>query len=923
MMARCLLIAAVFGITHIGYTATAPEYLRQIKPILREHCFTCHGSLQQEAGLRLDTVASMVRGGESGAAIVPGHAAKSILIDRIAATDSAVRMPPEHEGGPLAIEQVNLLRAWIELGAPAPDDELPDPDPREHWAFRPIRRPPPLSEGLSAWGRNPLDTFIAARHRQLGLRPQPEAPRAVLLRRLYIDLIGLPPSAEEIAEMERDPSTGWYHRVVNRLLNDPRHGERWGRHWMDIWRYSDWWGLGEQLRNSQHHIWHWRDWIVESLNADVPYDEMVRMMLAADELYPDDLDRLRATGFLARNYFLFNRHQWMDETIEHVSKGFLGLTMNCAKCHSHKYDPIEQKDYYRMRAFFEPYHVRLDVVPGEPDLGRDGIPRVYDGLLDTPTYCFVRGQENSPDKSAIIAPDVPELLKFQELEIVPVALPVAAWQPERHPWVIQAHRNAAARKTALSAAAVKEVEEKLGAAKRQVAEQTDPSVKVPSETAVADAELAFAVARLALEVAERENDSVNQRANAMHSQWIGAEVDGGLPAAAPAVEINEPRDTKYVERNPARQAVRAERELAVAKAKHSVAEIELRSHRAVSDQQPAIEKELATARENLDKAIKQVDEPGTEFTKFIGAAWTPTRFLNSTADDPMVTFPSTSTGRRTALADWITDNRHPLTARVAANHIWLRHMGVPLVPTVFDFGRKGTPPVHHELLDWLASELIASGWSMKHMHRLIVTSAVYRLSSSTAGAEISMSQDPENRYWWRRVPIRLESEVVRDSILSLAGTLDLRFGGPPVLPPDQVGSTRRSLYFFHSNNDRNLFLTTFDEAMVKECYRREQSIVPQQALAMTNSRLVLDASVPIAGRLSGHVGTGQQATADNVEFMRRAFKVILGNQASDSEVAACLDAIKQWREQPGASSETVRPNLVWALLNHNDFVTLR
>ena len=186
----------------------------------------------------------------------------------------------------------------------------------------------------------------------------------------------MPPTLEQIKEADSDREDGWYERLADRLLNSPQHGERWARHWMDIWRYSDWWGLGDQLRNSQQHIWHWRDWIVDSLNANVPYDEMIRSMLAADELYPNDLDKLRATGFLARQYFLFNRHSWLDETVEHVSKGFLGLTMNCAKCHDHKFDPIEQADYYRMRAFFEPYYVRMDSVPTEPDLTRDGIPRV-------------------------------------------------------------------------------------------------------------------------------------------------------------------------------------------------------------------------------------------------------------------------------------------------------------------------------------------------------------------------------------------------------------------------------------------------------------------------------------------------------------------------------------------------------------------
>ena len=208
--------------------------------------------------------------------------------------------------------------------------------------------------------------------------------------------MGVPPTPLEWDQWLSAQDARWYEQLVDQLLEDPRYGDRRARHWMDIWRFSDWWGLGEQLRNSQHHMWHWRDWIVESLNSDLAYDKMVRLMLAADESHPNDLGRLRATGFLWRNDFLFNRHQWMEETVEHVSKALLGLTMNCAKCHDHKYDPIEQVDFYRMRAFFEPDHVRQDSVPGESNLTRDGIPRAFDRVLDAPTYRFERGQEADP-----------------------------------------------------------------------------------------------------------------------------------------------------------------------------------------------------------------------------------------------------------------------------------------------------------------------------------------------------------------------------------------------------------------------------------------------------------------------------------------------------------------------------------------------
>jgi hypothetical protein len=815
-----------------------------------------------------------------------------------------------------------VMAVSIAPNAEAPADEQPDQDSRDHWAFRPIVRPPVPTVVDSAWVRNPIDAFIARKHEQLGLTHQHEAPREVLVRRLCLDLVGLPPTNEERSQLESYNADDWYARFSQGLLDDPRHGERWARHWMDIWRYSDWWGFEGQLRNSQHHIWHWRDWIVESLNANTPYDEMLRLMLAADELCPNDLDKLRATGFLARNYFVFNRNQWMEETVEHVSKGFLGLTMNCAKCHDHEYDPIFQIDFYRMRAIFEPYHVRIDAVPGEPDLARDGIPRVFDGLLDVPTYRLERGQENQPDKSKIIAPGIPGFLPFHEFTIHPVPMPREAWQPERRPWVLESHVAAARERVNSAEAALAETNDRLEAARaRRVGPAASAAGDSPShgqaEAAVADAEIESRVAELAAKTARTELVSVQCRAAAMRAAWANADDTSG--------------DANFdeVERATAAEAVKAERVAQVAKAVHAVADVEMRLRRASADKKAALEKEQSAARESLAKAEQNAAATITSadpYARLIGAKWTPTRFLSTERDDPQVEFAAQSTGRRMALAAWITDPRHPLTARVAVNHIWARHMGTPLVATVFDFGRKGTPPTHPELLDWLAAELIDSGWDMKHLHRLIVLSSAYRMSSSAAGKSANAVIDPQNRGYWRREPMRLESQAVRDSILSLAGTLDLARGGPPVSPADQADSTRRSLYFFHSNNDRNLFLATFDEAAVKECYRRDQSIIPQQALALSNSRLIHDAARHIAERLSTPAAPGE-APADDREFLVRAFSVMLGISANDDEIRASMKALADWRKLPEAGGgepvDRARQHLVWALLNHNDFVTVR
>ncbi|MCK5922581.1 MAG: DUF1549 domain-containing protein, partial [Methylococcales bacterium] len=359
----------------IGFTSTdaragdSADYLTKVKPLLKEHCYACHGALKQESDLRLDTAQQIIDAGiiESGE-----------LLKRLTSSDEDERMPQESK--PLHAEEIQVIRDWIAKGNPAPADELPQDDPASHWAFQKIQRPPvPAGDG------NPIDAFLAAKHAELGLKTQGEAERSLLIRRLYLDIIGLPPTKEQLA------TTAPFESIVQELLASTQYGERWGRHWMDVWRFSDWYGLGKQVRNSQKHMWHWRDWIVDSLNNDKGYDRMIQEMLAGDELEPENPKVLAATGFLARNYYLFNRTTWLDHTIEHTGKAFLGLTMNCSKCHDHKYDPLSQMDYYRMRAVFEPHQVRLDAIAGETDFEKDGLPRVFDDHPEVETPFHIRG----------------------------------------------------------------------------------------------------------------------------------------------------------------------------------------------------------------------------------------------------------------------------------------------------------------------------------------------------------------------------------------------------------------------------------------------------------------------------------------------------------------------------------------------------
>ncbi len=781
------------------------DYRKDIRPVLQERCFACHGALAQKAKLRVDSAAAMLK----AAVIKPGKPDDSELFLRVADENEATRMPPE--GHALKPEQIAKIRAWIEQGAKVPSNDAPEPDPRDHWSFRSVVRPKvPAARDPNATS-NPIDAFIAAKWDELGLKPVAPADKPVLLRRVYVDLIGLPPTAEQIEAFRKDTRPDAFERVVDQLLASPQYGERWGRHFLDIWRYSDWWGLGAELRNSQKHIWRWRDWVVESVNADLGYDEMIRQMLAADELHPTDPQKLRATGYLARSYFLFNRTTWLDEVIEHTGKGFLGLTFNCAKCHDHKYDPILQKDYYAFRAIFEPYQLRTDLVPGEADATKDGMPRAFDCNLDAKTPFHIRGDERNADFDRKIEPGLPRFLATDGdgLKIERVKLPPDAYQPLR--------------RAEIAATIRKPIEEKLRIAKERMA----------------TGEAAFA--------------------------------GRGVPIAWGVLPL----------RNSLGAAQKELEQFQLAVADPSKASLALRGS-------------IKSAESNVEKA----ESKGRPF-------------------------PDTSTGRRTALAHWIADAKNPLTARVAVNHVWLRHFGRPLVPQVFEFGRKGSPPTHPELLDWLAAEFMQQGWSFKQLHRLIVTSKVYQLSSSAAGGEASVAADSENRYLWRMNSVRMEAQAVRDSLLFLAGDLDLTTGGPPVPLSQQDASRRRSMYFFHSHNEHNKFLGLFDDANVLDCYRRTESIVPQQSLALWNSKLAMVAAGKINERLHTKLGN-----VSDEAFVIAAFETVLGTTPTKAELAVCRDALIELQtalkdmKEPERTKRS-RLQVIQALINHNDFVTVR
>ncbi|MCC7420860.1 MAG: DUF1549 domain-containing protein [Planctomycetaceae bacterium] len=1117
------------------------DYEKQIRPLLATKCASCHGSLKQQAGLRLDAGELIIKGGDSGLVVKVGKSSESPLIQRVTAADGAARMPPDGEGEHLTPVQVALLKAWIDQGAKYPSDEKIPEDPSQHWSYKVATRPavPPVKN--AAWVRNPIDAFIAAEHDQRGLRPRVEASRAVWLRRVTLDLIGIPPTRDELHAFLADTSPQAYEKVVDALLARPEYGERWGRHWMDVWRYSDWYGSRaiNEIRYSQRHIWRWRDWIIESLNEDKPYDRMVTEMLAGDELAPADPNVLRATGFLGRNWYKFDRNVWMFETIEQTSQAFLGLTMKCSRCHDHKVDPITQEDYYRFRAFFEPHDVRTDALTAnlatekDATLGpvlKEGVARVYDKTLDVKTFVFQRGDNRYPDEKRPMTPGAPVALarvmpESAAVAVTPVQLPVEAYYPALSPTrtetllaladaaVTNAKANVDKAQAAVvtAEATVRDLETRIARGEASPANTVKPALhddfakqnkdlwtissgnwtwengrlcmRTPGSFATIVSKVdhprdfqarvryitlkegtyrsvGFSFDQNGGGDSQDVYTSVNDNAptvQAFHRKGgkqeypqagivqtplkVGEEIVIDVTARGQQLTIlvNGVKKLDYVmpvERRAGKFALWAHagtaeflevdvRELSptlddlrreaytaacgVELARHRIAQAEaersfhvaqIAAERAKHSGQPAetatrlgleacrAEKQIGVlnARETLLKAeqtlvqiVRTLDGWGSDAAlaelpgapspaladaeKKLAEARTALAAAEKARDNPDgkytplgEQFPQTSTGRRLALAKWIASPDNPRTARVAVNHIWLRHFGQAIVPSVANFGLNGDRPSHPALLDWLACELVegsepgktGAAWRMKHLHRLMVLSATYRQSSSmdappadgSSTADKSAASDPTNRFLWRMNFHRIEAEAVRDSVLATAGRLDRTRGGAEIPEGETQTNLRRSVYFRNTPNDKSKFLELFDIANPNECYRRKESVVPQQALALMNSGLALDSARLLARKLSEPTADRDDADARNA-FLTAAFESILTRQPTDEERAACVRFLEAGLATPTGPQPTfaaggggttapspkpyqrARENLVHVLYSHNDFVTVR
>lgn len=762
------------------------EYFEQhIRPVLHSRCIKCHGENKQEAGLRLDTSEAMLKGGDSGPAVLPGKPEDSLLLEAV--RYESLEMPPD---GRLTEDQVARLDRWIRDGAvwPAHDGKsvrlqgaVFTEEDRNFWSLQPIAHPTPPASVKGV--RNAVDAFVFARLTEASLEPAPRARDDVLLRRLWFDLLGVPPSPHDMDQYSGRLSPSQWSLLVDRLLDDSRYGEHWARYWLDIVRYAE--SDGFRADFYRPDAWRYRDYIVSAFNSDKPYNQFVAEQLAGDEIAPERAEALIATGFLRTYLYEYNqrdaRTQWQDilnQVTDVTGEVFLGIGVGCARCHDHKFDPILQEDYFRLQACFATMMPRDDIPAADID-ERQRYEARYSAWLA---------------KEAALRSELAAL---------------------REPWDRRAAR---------------------GAIERFPQDIQDIMAKAPQDRTPLESQLADLVNRQIEFDRDRQKikDEDRKRIEELEKQITG--LAGNPPAKLPTAIT-------------------------------------------VADVGP-LPQEIHIGADAHRKTIR-----AGGFTILSPSEFTlqPTR---------------TSTGQRTALADWITDPANPLTARVIVNRIWQQHFGTGLVTTASDFGSLGGRPSHPELLDWLASEFVANGWSIKWLHRQILNSATWQMSAFHPDAAGAERVDPANRLRWRFDIRRLTAEQIRDAMLTVSGELMSEQGGPSV----EHKSLRRSLYLKAMRNTPEPLLKSLDGVDgLNSIPKRSTTTTPTQALNLMNGKWVRARSTAAARRL-----LEERGHEDISGLLDAAFRTTLGRRADKDELVGA----RAFLAEAGAFRDSARTDEV-------------
>ncbi|MBN8246825.1 MAG: PSD1 domain-containing protein [Verrucomicrobia bacterium] len=866
------------GVTSVTGGSAPPEpdaaqiefFENKIRPLLADSCYPCHSARAEKVkgGLRLDTRDALRQGGASGTPVLPGQPAESLLVQVLRGTAKDVEsMPPKDHGGPLSEESIAAVEAWIRMGAPDPREgpAVATPPARSHWAFaRPVDPPVPAPSRFAspAARYNAVDDFIQARLVEKGLAPASPADRRTLLRRITFDLTGLPPTPEEMSAFLRDDSPGAYEAVVDRLLAAPEYGERWGRHWLDVARYADSKGYVFEQERRFSHSFTYRDWVVNALNRDLPYDEFLLQQIAGDRLAtPENPWPMAAQGFLTLGRrFLDNTPDIIDDRIDVVFRGTQGLTVSCARCHDHKYDPIPTADYYSLYGVFNSSHEPAE----RPLLGPNPDPRRaadYEAEL-------ARRQKELADFRAERTAEIGRKLRERVGDYLLAAQDslgldwtnleglarvrsldpglVAAWKSQLEKW--RATPTPAFRPWfAFAALATNEFAVR---APEIATRLTNAPPDAPQNPRVAAALAARPPASMQ-ELATRYGELIL----AADAAWA-SELEASRTAGRPAPEAlqdpagEELRQLLYGPESPITAATRD-----VDRFFDTPTGQKLRGLKRKVDELDATHPGAplrAMALVDNDKPSEPVvfkrGNPGNH-----GPA-VPRQFLALVSGAQRTPF--TDGSGRLELARAIASRDNPLTARVMVNRVWQRHFGSPLVGTPSDFGVRCDPPSHPELLDHLAVWFMDHGWSLKQLHRYLVLSATYRQSSDPgpdAAAREAFARcetvDPANTLWWRMNRKRADFEALRDTLLAVSGRLDPSLGGQPVPMYEEPGSARRTLYGFIDRQNLPGILRAFDFASPDSTSpMRFQTTTPQQALFLMNSPFMAERARDFAGR---------------------------------------------------------------------------
>lgn len=918
---RFFVIPAILAITQAAaWAEDGVEFFeKKIRPVLSDQCYQCHGAEKQKGGLRLDDPGSMRGGGDSGPVFVAGKAEESLLITALRYHDKDMQMPPPKDGvsRKLPDAQIDDFVTWINLGAPLPHAKAAVSN-GPHWAFEPLGNPAPPAVQDARWGKTEIDAFILSKLESAGLQPSKPADQRTLIRRATFDLTGLPPTAEEVQAFAEDDSPDAFAKVVDRLLASPRYGERWGRHWLDLARYSDTKGYvyGREERFFVH-AYAYRDWVIRALNSDLPYDRFLLLQIAADQLVPDASPDLAAMGFLTGGRrFTGVTHEIIDDRIDVVTRGTMALTVQCARCHDHKYDPIPTRDYYALYGVFQSSAERLVCIESEPGAGepfaayKKGYDERAGKLANTMRLRREEAGSRLRDRVGDYLTAQLELQKYPEegfdqilaeTEIIPAS--VRRWRDfldrtkgGKHPIFAPWH--------ALAALPDEDFERAAPAALARLTEGAGASVN-PLILA------AFATPpKSRQEVAERYGGIFTE----VEQQWKAA---GKAEPSALSPHAEALRQFLYDPASP------------TAVPDLGIVDNELFFPTSACEElwklQGELDRWIINTPGSLQHALVLVDrEPEANPRVFKRgnparrAEEVPRQFLSVVAGPEPKPF-QTGSGRL-ELAQAIVRPDNPLTARVAVNRIWMHHFGAGLVRTPSDFGVRAEPPSHPELLDWLAQRFLADGWSLKKLHRLILLSAVYQQSSDPrpeAGQPDPRQVDPGNRLLSHFNRQRLDFEQMRDALLAASGELDTNMGGKPG-DMFSEGMKRRSVYGLVDRQFVPATFRVFDFASPDtHVDQRHETTVPQQGLFFLNHQFV-------AARAKALLAREPVAQAPSPEErVQRLYEACFQRAAKPVEAAAALRfiAAAEVGDVPSTPSEPLKPweQLSQVLLLANEF----